>query len=122
MNDVSICLIQKKLMALQGRGVAATAQPNIVGAQRFADHRITKVGFDDAAFFFGQSVRAIPQCVVTQHVDFLKHPVIGTIGQAFLSKPLVLEGPKPIDASFAVNDVFVRSIHTPSNVGCSRPT
>ena len=45
-------------------------------------------------FLLGQSIRVFPQSDVACHVDFLRHPVVGTSSEILFSRPPLLSGDK----------------------------
>jgi hypothetical protein len=100
-------LAQQELAALGGGDVAVRAEDDVVGGQRIGRHEEAEVALDDAALVFGQTVRVLPKRDVARHVHLLRHPVVGTRGEVFLPRPLVLERHQLVDVGLAVDDALL---------------
>ena len=103
-------LAQQILAALRRRDMAVGAEHDIVGGQRVGGDEKAEIALDDTALVFGQTVRIFPKRDVAAHLDFLRHPVVGTGREVFVPGPFVLERHQLVDVGTAVDDPFVGNI------------
>ncbi len=108
-------LAQQVLAAFRAGDLAVGAQHDVVGGQAVGGDEEAQVALDDAHFVFGQ-LAGFPLFDVALHVHFLRHPVVGTLGEVFFPGPFVLERDQLVDVGGAVDDFFVDGIDAAAGV------
>lgn len=109
-------LAQQELAAFRAGDLAVGAQHDVVGGQGVRGDEEAEVALDDAHFVFGQ-LAGFPLFDVALHVHFLRHPVVGALGQVFFPCPFVFEGHELVDVGGAVDHFFVHHVDAAGGVG-----
>lgn len=112
-------LTQQVLAAFRAGDLAVGAQHDVVGGQAVGGNEEAQVALDDAHFVFGQ-LAGFPLFDVALHVYFLRHPVVGTLGEVFFPGPFVLERYQLVDVGGAVDDFLVHGVDAACAVAVGR--